>query len=342
MVVPVNNKKTSTLRHYFSVNPMASQEIIEIHSDGEVEDSPEKWCDDDDSHEIMELLVLPPDCQQARSPATLAASPLKKKAKTAGGGRKKKQSKSDMHAKMKEAAVSRLEGGKRWFAVPPDHFRKYYLTVMGKPETWSRPKFMSWLNPRSGGLMRRVVDANREKVGAIRRQVEDHLFHHHSVLPRFYPVFPNDVKLVCEIEFYRRPPNDMFVDRDRTQIKPRHLDELNQGPLVLDGKRPDLDNMVKLVLDLLEGIMYSDDTQVVKVVAVKAVDLTPPYEGRTEICLYSVNPGSRLRAVTAKRRGYEEKTKPRCLDKESHEGNESPPDGKAETYCNDGRWYGLL
>ena len=89
MVVPVNNKKTSTLRHYFSVNPMASQEIIEIHSDGEVEDSPEKWCDDDDSHEIMELLVLPPDCQQARSPATLAASPLKKKAKTAGGGRKK-------------------------------------------------------------------------------------------------------------------------------------------------------------------------------------------------------------------------------------------------------------
>lgn len=45
--------------------------------------------------------------------------------------------------------------------------------------------------------------------------------------------------------------------------------------------RPDLDNLIKFVLDVMNGIVYNDDKQVVKITAEKIYDKEP----RTEITI---------------------------------------------------------
>lgn len=45
--------------------------------------------------------------------------------------------------------------------------------------------------------------------------------------------------------------------------------------------RPDLDNMIKFILDVGNGILYADDAQVVKITAEKKYDKEP----RTEITI---------------------------------------------------------
>lgn len=41
-------------------------------------------------------------------------------------------------------------------------------------------------------------------------------------------------------------------------------------PLILPLKKPDMDNIVKVVADALNGVAYNDDTQIVLVSAKKA------------------------------------------------------------------------
>ena len=190
--------------------------------------------------------------------------------------------------------------------------------------------------------MRRVVDANRHKISDLRRQVEDDLFHNHSMLPRFHPVFPNEVKLVCEMEFCHRPPNDRFADKDRTGLKAKFLDKKRHGDLLLDGKRPDLDNMVKLVLDPFEGIMHTDDSQVTKTVALKAIDMQPPHEGRTEICLHAVNPSSTTSVIAPRGRRHEVKCAPKVMGKTIAELSSEEEKCVDETFCSEGLWCGVL
>ena len=57
-----------------------------------------------------------------------------------------------------------------------------------------------------------------------------------------------------------------------------------------DANKPDLDNLVKFVKDALQGIIYKDDQQVVKVVATKSWDLTAPHDGRTVIKVRNAGP----------------------------------------------------
>ena len=47
--------------------------------------------------------------------------------------------------------------------------------------------------------------------------------------------------------------------------------------------------MCKLIIDSLQGIVYSDDMYVVKIVAVKCFDYEFPYEGKTEIDVKIIN-----------------------------------------------------
>lgn len=51
------------------------------------------------------------------------------------------------------------------------------------------------------------------------------------------------------------------------------------------GGRRDLDNMIKLVLDGLNGVAWRDDIQVVKIEATVARESKPP---RTEITIYPI------------------------------------------------------
>lgn len=51
---------------------------------------------------------------------------------------------------------------------------------------------------------------------------------------------------------------------------------------VYPTKKPDIDNIVKVVLDALNGLAYKDDTQVVKVAATKIYDGNARVEVRIE------------------------------------------------------------
>ena len=89
------------------------------------------------------------------------------------------------------------------------------------------------------------------------------------------------------MRFYQRLPNSAFVNEKRTnKLKQEWRNHIIGTP---DIKRPDLDNMCKLIIDALQGIVYSDDMSVVKIVAIKCHDYEFPYEGKTEIDVKFVN-----------------------------------------------------
>ena len=58
-----------------------------------------------------------------------------------------------------------------------------------------------------------------------------------------------------------------------------------------DIKRPDIDNLCKFVLDALTltGVVCNDDSQIVKISAVKLNDNIPPHNGRVEITFKCVD-----------------------------------------------------
>ena len=89
------------------------------------------------------------------------------------------------------------------------------------------------------------------------------------------------------MRFYRRLPNTAFVNEKRTnRLKQEWRNYIIGTP---DIKRPDLDNMCKLIIDALQGIVYDDDMFVVKIVAIKCYDYEFPYEGKTEVDVKYVN-----------------------------------------------------
>ena len=46
---------------------------------------------------------------------------------------------------------------------------------------------------------------------------------------------------------------------------------------------PDIDNLLKFVLDVMNGLVYADNRQVVKAVAYKLLDDSGTCQGRTEL-----------------------------------------------------------
>ena len=100
----------------------------------------EEEADDD---EALQLLVLPPECH---SQGKAVGETKKKPAKAARKEKKKRTTKVELHQKMREAAVERLERpdlNPRWVALPPDRTCWCCVTILGEPQTWSRPIFMS-------------------------------------------------------------------------------------------------------------------------------------------------------------------------------------------------------
>lgn len=59
-------------------------------------------------------------------------------------------------------------------------------------------------------------------------------------------------------------------------------------------QRRDIDNMLKLILDALNGLAWTDDTQVAEIVARKL--LVPKGEERTEVAVYELEPDMGLSA----------------------------------------------
>ena len=53
--------------------------------------------------------------------------------------------------------------------------------------------------------------------------------------------------------------------------------------------RPDIDNLAKFVLDALNGLLYTDDRQVVKLLVYKLLDNQGECEGRTVVEVSAFN-----------------------------------------------------
>ena len=73
------------------------------------------------------------------------------------------------------------------------------------------------------------------------------------------PLFGSNQPVVVNIKFFMRRPNTHFKGKDRLNV-------LRAGLPLAHFAVPDLDNMVKFVLDGMNGLVYQDDKQVVKLV----------------------------------------------------------------------------
>lgn len=136
------------------------------------------------------------------------------------------------------------------------------FTVLGEPYGKGRPRF----NTHTGHAITPGKTVSRENLIAVeyRRQCGDFRF-------------PDDAQLDMRIlAFYSVAKSDSKVKRARKlcgAIRPT--------------KKPDMDNVVKLVADALNMVAYKDDTQIVDCQCRKFYSETP----RTEIIIRQLLPG---------------------------------------------------
>ena len=158
----------------------------------------------------------------------------------------------------------------------PFQTHEHGACVWGKPNSLPRPTMMAWITP--GGVLRRAVV---QKVQKKKREFAAKAKHYmetrwQDYLPR-YPIFVEE-PVRMELTFYRPLPLRYFVSNDREKgLKPKH----REGSVLSDCCVPDVDNLVKFVLDAMNGIAHSDDKQVVTIIAKKRLDMNYPYTGRT-------------------------------------------------------------
>lgn len=72
---------------------------------------------------------------------------------------------------------------------------------------------------------------------------------------------------------------------------PASMTKKNQEKLIMqpNHSRPDLDNLIKLVADISNGIIYKDDAAIASISAKKVYDINP----RTEFSIQSIKTGEK-------------------------------------------------
>lgn len=129
------------------------------------------------------------------------------------------------------------------------------LTIPGAPIAKKRPR----MNTKTGA----VYNSQKVEENRIRTLVLNALKG---------PLEPLRGPLSVKMTFY----TPMSVAASKKAFKTGYDDRINPIP---DTKRPDLDNLIKFVADLLNMQIYIDDCQIYKLDAAKYLSLNP----RTEI-----------------------------------------------------------
>ncbi|CAB9498382.1 expressed unknown protein [Seminavis robusta] len=152
---------------------------------------------------------------------------------------------------------------------------EYHVHVAGRPKAMSRPIFLQ--------ALRRVVNPSSKAIKDFRSAAQQQVQHQATTV---LPVFPS-CGVSLKIWFMDRLPNSCFVNKNRHgQLRqPFQNNHLSQFRIC----KPDTDNLVKLVLDALNGVAYKDDKQVVAITAFKLADTVHPYEGRTIVEIKEAN-----------------------------------------------------
>jgi len=99
------------------------------------------------------------------------------------------------------------------------------------------------------------------------------------------PLFPRDVPISVTLLFRMKRPKMHFVASrpGPGRIKPRYADHTLAASV-----RSDVDNLAKLVLDSLNGVLYDDDRQVVELRAMKVMDSEGCCVGATDVLVEGV------------------------------------------------------
>lgn len=135
-----------------------------------------------------------------------------------------------------------------------DNIKAIKFTVPGEPVGKGRPKFDT-----RGPYVRAVTPkktANYETL--VRMEYEA------QCGGQF---FPKEIALGMEIIIHKAPPASTSERKKR---------EMLFGGIIFPGKKPDWDNVGKIVCDALNGVAFHDDAQVVKA-SVEKVYSEKPY-----------------------------------------------------------------
>ena len=165
-----------------------------------------------------------------------------------------------------------------------EYTNDFVFSYMGRPVPCRRPQFITrFLN---GVLRRNVVSQNKQETLHFRNNVRVCLGIRYGLEPEDFPIF-GDAPTCIELQFHMPLPNYFFVGSNRSNPLKLGMLELQNTPVV---KRPDLDNLVKFVVDALQGIFYKDDKSVVKITASKCLHLEDPYNGCTFLKIRQAGP----------------------------------------------------
>ena len=172
--------------------------------------------------------------------------------------------------------------------LPPNHpLNLYKVELMGEPKAWLRPKShvkRGGFGNGCGNAMRKAgwyfkntVDTNKLTKKNISDSATQQL--RDSNQANEFPIYNREDTITMEMEFHRRIPNSEFTGAKRSNgLKASYR---NGAINIPDNKKPDLDNLAKLIKDALEGVAHHDDKQVVVLHAYKMMDVQPPHNGRT-------------------------------------------------------------
>ena len=76
--------------------------------------------------------------------------------------------------------------------------------------------------------------------------------------------------------------------------------------------------------------------------ALKAIDMQPPHEGRTEICICAANASSSMSVIAPRGRRHQPKGSPTVIGKTVAELSSQEEKNTEETFCSEGLWCGVL
>lgn len=104
-------------------------------------------------------------------------------------------------------------------------------------------------------------------------------------------LYPTGVPVSITLIFYLKRPNYDFTNGQRGVGRLKSMLPWTR-PLV-----PDIDNLAKFILDGMNGLVYQDDRQVVKLVIYKLLDNEGQCEGRTVVMVSAFESGRDLPVV---------------------------------------------
>lgn len=135
------------------------------------------------------------------------------------------------------------------------------FTIEGDPQGKARPRFRKRRNKTTCYTPKKTVNYEELVKLEYMRQCKSHYFGDDTAL---------SVSLVIWYPIAMRTRKDIKIDMLSGILKPT--------------KKPDIDNVVKIICDSLNGVAYKDDAQIVEIHAYKLYSENPRVE--VEISLY--------------------------------------------------------